>query len=449
MTRFFISFGLPSPIPMSDKSTFTEKVRSSLAFLKGKFPGFLRPHLNKSNFVIILVIAFFLIQYLQISNMTGGFSSLTIRGSSLVDEVGKLNQVVSTLGQDLNEVRGFLAMPTRRYSESDSGSGEILDAEDSNQDELQLALFKYVNFVGEQEKLAQKLYSGVSDLNTLFTNKDLGAYLVVNKITLSPLSESAKDWHLSILNEANETVVYLFLDKTTGDVNIQNVSGRMLAEVLESETFATHIKSYLEQNLATITNSLKQFGEKKTYISTSFENESVKQILSLKKLTVGAIPVDKDFKLYYQIKNESKEVVAEIILDKKDFSIQLKDARDSDTLAVKVTDLVSAIPPFLEKLDTIPEMQKRVIEAKAKLGETLDDKGFKLLLNNLNLSISKEMREDEYRYYYDIYTALTGKTKLLGSLVIEKATGMVNVVDPNGTNTTNILFFDPGLKKKL
>jgi len=432
---------------MSNKRTFTEKVRASLAFLKGKFPAFLRPYLSKGNFVIILVIAFFLIQYVQISNMTGGFSSLTLRGSSLVDEVGKLNQVISTLGQDLNEVRGFLAMPTRKYFDADSGA--ISDTEDSNQDELQLALFKYVNYVGEQEKLNQKLYSGVSDLNTLFTDKNLGTYLVANKLTLSPLSESAKDWHLSILNEANETVAYLFLDKTTGDINIQNVSARTLAEVMESETFATHIKSYLEQNLATIVDALKQFGEKKTYISNSFENESVKQILALKKLTVATIPADKDFKLYYQIKNESKEVVAEIILDKKDFSIQLKDARDNDTLAVKVTDLVSAIPPFLEKLDTIPEVQKKVIEANAKLIETFDDKGFKLLLNKLNLSISKETREDEYRYYYDIYTVLTGKTKLLGSLVVEKATGMINVVDPNGTSTTNILFFDPGLKKKL
>lgn len=432
---------------MSEKKTFIERCRSGLAFLKGKFPAFLRPYLTKSNFIILLIIGFFLIQYAQISSMTGGFSSLTLRGSSLVDEVGKLNQITEALGQDLNEVRSFLVMPTRKYSDTDTD--EALIDENSNQNELQLALFKYVNYVGEQEQLDQKLYSGVSNLNTLFTDKNLSNYLTTNKLTISPLGESAKDWHLSILNEQNETVVYLFLDKTSGDINIQNISERTVAKILESETFADHITSYLEQNLANITSSLKQFTDKKTYIAGAFENESLKQVLTLRKLTVTTDPVDKDFKLYYQIKNESKEVVAEIILDKKDFSIQLKDARDSDKVAVKVTDLVSAIPPFLEKLDTIPEVQKKVIEAKANLTSTFDDKGFKLLLENLNLSISKETREDEYRYYYDIYTVLTGKTKLLGSIVIEKATGIVNVVDPNGTNTTNILFFDPGLKKKL
>jgi len=438
---------LADPIPISDKKMLIEKVRSGLSFLKNKSPKFLQPYLTKSNFIIFLIIGFFLIQYLQISSMTGGVSSLSLRGSSLVDEVGKLNQVTAMLGQDLNEVRSFLVMPTKRYFDDDLEDAS--QDSDSNQDALQLALFKYVSHLGEQENLHQKLNVGLNDLNTLFSNESFKNYLNSAGLTISSISESANDWHLSIIDGENRTILYIYLDKTTGDINVQNVSGKMIPEVLESETFASHLESYLKQNLDTISSSIKQLTNKKNYILESFNNESIRQIFESRKLSASTSPIDKDFKLFYEIKNESKEVVAEVILDKKDFSIQLKDYRDSGNVAVKVTDLVSAIPPFVESLDTIPEVQKKVIEAKAKLSATLDDKGFKVLLEKLNLSIPRDPREDEYRYYYDIYAVITGKTKLLGSIVVEKATGIVNIVDPNGTNTTNILFFDPGLKKKL
>lgn len=447
MTRFFILSISIHSFPMAkEKRSITENISAFFGFLKAKSPKFLQPHLNKGNFIIALVVLFFLAQYLQISSMTGGFSSLSMSGSSLVDEVGKLNQVVSNLGQDLNEVRGFLAMPTRKYS--DLQDTEIVDT-DANQDTLQLALFKYVNYVGEQEKLNKKTTDGLSNLKSLTTDKALKEYIAANNLVLGLIEDSAKDWHVSLSDGKASTIVYLSLDKATGDLSWQTVEDKNVVELLENETLASYVGAFLQQNLQKITDTIKALEDKKAYITKSLQNESIIQLLDSRQLLASAEPVTENFKFYYQIKNESKEVVAEIILDKKDLSVQLKDARDSDKVAVKVTDLVSAIPPFIEKLDTIPEVQKKVMEAKLKMSETLDDKGFKLLLKNLNLSISKETREDEYRYYYDIYTVLTGNTKLLGSVVIEKTTGIINVVDPNGTSTTNILFFDPGLKKKL
>jgi LCP family protein required for cell wall assembly len=37
---------------------------------------------------------------------------------------------------------------------------------------------------------------------------------------------------------------------------------------------------------------------------------------------------------------------------------------------------------------------------------------------------------------------------ILNSIVVEKATGVVNIVEPDGTNAENLLFFDPEFKKK-
>ncbi|MBT4056489.1 LCP family protein, partial [Candidatus Peregrinibacteria bacterium] len=114
--------------------------------------------------------------------------------------------------------------------------------------------------------------------------------------------------------------------------------------------------------------------------------------------------------------------------------------RDTDEVILKVSDLFTALPPFIEKMDVLPSAQRRVIAAKQTLAQTFDDDGFKLLLKEANLVVETEARSDAYRLYYDI-KRFDGT--LLGSIVIEKATGIVEVVNPDGTPGTV-----PGSKKK-
>ena len=111
-----------------------EKIVALFVQFKGKMPAKWQPHITKKNFLIAFIVLFFLVQYMQVSKVTGGISSLANRGSSLVDEVGQLNEVTAMLAEDLTEVRGFLLLPTRQYassvdfdeSSSDSGNEDDL-----------------------------------------------------------------------------------------------------------------------------------------------------------------------------------------------------------------------------------------------------------------------------------------------------------------------------------
>ena len=67
----------------------------------------------------------------------------------------------------------------------------------------------------------------------------------------------------------------------------------------------------------------------------------------------------------------------------------------------------------------------------------------KLMLSENNLSMAENYREDDFRVYFDIF----GSDGLhLSSIALEKSTGVVNIVTPDGTNSENLLFFDPEYK---
>jgi len=449
-----------------EKKSLREKLAKSLGAvpgaIKSKMPAKWQPRLTKRNFIITVVVLFFLVQCLQVSQVTGGISSLSMKGSSLVDEVGQLNEMTSLLAQDLTEVRSFLLMPTRQYVSSTETSDEQ-DSENvnENENELQVALFKYVGFLGEQETLKQNLAINRASLEYLISNSDFAAFLKEKNLKIPGLAESDKEYSLSISDSAGTGIVRFYLEKETSNMYRSTINSLDAVGTARPEDFAEiSVKQFLNNNLSAVSAAIKKINETKFYIAGAFSAEAVASLLKAENLTFASEPQDKEGVLYYDIKNVGGEVVAQVVFNKKDLSITLNDTRDEENIVLQVTDLATALPPFIGKLDVLPAVQKKVIEAQLQLKETFEDKGFKLLLEQAGLYIETSPREDEYRYFYDIKLgdaaggaasgAVSGAAgTLLGSVVIEKSSGMVEVVDPSGAGTTNLLFFEDGLKKKL
>jgi len=423
-----------------------EAVFNFFFLLKNKSPAKIQPYLTGRNVIIGIVVLFFLIQYVQVSMITGGLSSLNLKGSSLVDEVGRLNEVTNMLSGDMNEVRGFLAMPTRKYSTSTDIDEDVVATEDSNRNEVEVALFKYVDYLGKQQSLKQNLDTNLNCVKALYTDSAFISFLGNNVLTISKLAEDDAAYTARILNKAGAEILALKLEKETAKLLRKTVNSSEELAAQDSSKFAGETLNFLSQNLNTINSAIIAIEEKKTAIVSAFQAPGIVAILNDKGLVFVAQPTWEGFNVIYSLKNKSDEIVAQIILNKQDFSIELKDKRAVDEVALKVTNLASSLPPFLNKLDSLASAQKNVLDAQEKLRETFGDEGFKMLLKGVGLTVSESPRQNEYRYYYDIKTA---DGTLLGSVVIEKATGLIEVVSPNGTDTTNLLFFEEGLKKKL
>jgi len=439
-----------------EKKSLREKLVKSLGTvpgaIKSKMPAKWQPRLTKRNFIITVIVLFFLVQYWQVSQVTGGISSLSMKGSSLVDEVGQLNEMTNLLAQDLTEVRSFLLMPTRQYVSGTEASDEQ-GSENVNENELQVALFKYVGFLGEQENLKQNLAINKSSLEYVVSNSDFAAFLKEKDLKISGLAESDKEYSLSISDSAGTGIVRFYLEKETGNLYRATINSLDIVDTARPEDFAQiYVKQFLTDNLSIILAAIKQVNETKSYIVGAFSAEAVASLLKAENLTFVSEPQEKEGVLYYDIKNVGNEIVAQVVFNKKHLSITLNDTRDEENIVLQVTDLATALPPFIGKLDVLPAVQKKIVEAQLQLKETFEDKGFKLLLEQAGLYVETLPREDEYRYFYDIKlsdVAGDAAGTLLGSVVIEKSSGMVEVVDPSGAGTTNLLFFEEGLKKKL
>ena len=393
----------------------------------------------------------FVMQYIQVSKITGGLSLLDNTGSSLIDEVGKLNEVTGTLSGDLNEVRSYLLMPTKDYSLI----GSTDSSEDSDTDPTEIALFRYFGDLSATERVSQQLDLSRGFFGKLLQNEEIVSRMGKYNFLLSPIQEEEEVYSISLIDlnegaEENEdskpTLLYLYIEKETGNMYIKTPYEIVEFKANTDEKFFEFYTEYFDDNLEKVQETLIKINEANAYIVASFSNEVVSELLRKKRLSLTEEPVTDGFLLRYSLNNEAGDSIAEVVLDKSKMDVSLVDLRDRNDIELQVTDLVSAVPPFIERLDTLPSAQQKIVDAQILLQQLFDDKGFKLLLSEGNLTVATEPRKDSYRVYHDI---TRGDGSVIGSIVIEKSTGVIQIVDPNGANAQNILLYTGDSKKKI
>ena len=373
--------------------------------------------------------------------ITGGISNLDLRGSSLIEEVGKLNEFTQVFGEDMSEVRRYLALPTRDYS----SIFNIEIFEESDGDPKQIALFRYVGHLASNERLRIELFKNHAALLAFGEDEALLKYIEEGGLVLGSLKDTDEKYSLAISNTDKKTLVEFYVDKETGLLYRHTISETEKVELDPEDTLVEMALEYLADELETIYATISVIDQKKAHILSVMESEELKTLLASNRLSFDVDPVKEDFLRTYSIRNEAGEEVAQIILDKETQDFILKDLRDAEDVTHTATDLKVSLPPFIERLDILPSAQRNVVEAKELIEETFDDAGFKLLLKDADMLVETEPREDAYRLYYDLKSF---GDEILGSIVIEKSTGVISVVDPNGANTVNLLMFEPDSKKK-
>ena len=415
-------------------------------YLKSKLPYRWQHKVTWKNFFILLLVGLFVMQYVQMTRVTGGLDSLGSTGSSLIDEVGRLNEVTGSLSGDLNQVRSYLLMPTKDYSLIGSPGAEG-GAEDD--DPTEMALFRYFGDLSTTERVSKRasLYNGF--FGALLQNDLIVPRMGKYNFKFSEIQNEEDATSISLIDlneEAQPTLLYMYIDKLTGDLFFKTSYEIEKVDAENSEDFFEFYTEYFDDNLEKIQDRLVRIGEARDYIAASFEGEAVLELLRKKRLSFVNEPVAEEFLLRYPINNEAGEAVAAVVLDKSEMEVLLVDLRDSDDIELKVTELGSAIPPFIERLDILPSAQQKIVDAQVMLSQLLEDGGFGLLLEEGGLSVETEARKDAYRLYYDI-KRFDGT--MIGSIVIEKSTGIIQIVDQNGANAQNILLYESTSKKKL
>ena len=112
--------------------------------------GVKRRFFSLRNIFFFIVVGLFIAQYAQFQTTIGNLSFLQTHDDSLITEVGQLKGILTKIGGDLNQVREYIGMPVTDYDSSE----DIIDLsndESKNTNRLQLALFKYVDYLSKKE----------------------------------------------------------------------------------------------------------------------------------------------------------------------------------------------------------------------------------------------------------------------------------------------------------
>lgn len=393
----------------------------------------------KNIFVTILVVLF-VIQYVQMQKLFADLYLLGNNDTSLITEIGQIKDSYVQIGQDLNEVREYLRLPTSSYG----GFDEITDAADSdkNTDDVQLALFKYIEFLNTSGELEKNNSKYDEYLRSLGKSEAFVKYLASVGLTLGDIVEDENSESLLIIGPGGENVVVYFLDKELGVLYFKTIEEKVEVDSETAEAFVSELKTFLAKNKDELIKKVKNIEKKKSEISQAIAGAAT--TIENLQITLTDQYVDENLQLTYTVKNKLDEPIGEIVLDSTKQEISLRDLNNTDA-TVKATDITTALLPFLKKLDTRTFIEKKAAKANEDLKNTISDGGFQALLFESGLKISQEAREDEDRIYYDISTK---SGAVVSSLVVEKATGVINIVQPDGTNSENLLFFDPEFKKK-
>ncbi|MFC1615538.1 LCP family protein [Patescibacteria group bacterium] len=410
---------------------------------KNKKNGFLKSLFCTKCLLLVSIIVLFLVMYFKINGVQDSLDYLEERDSSLITEIGEVKQSYQDFNENINEVREFLRMPTISLNFEEDLETEGDDSK--NTDKIQLAMFQYFEFLASNQELTGKINEKKKYLEDLKNNETFTTFLTEQGLVTTEIVDSDDSVVMQIDTDDGKNIVSFHLSKDEGVLYMKTIDSKKSVGVESSDKFISETKSLIEKDKAKILERMDTIVTKKTEIEDAISSETVQNYLTENEISLPLEARDEDLKYHYTISNVSGETVGEIIFDQMTYSINLVDTiNPGNTQIVDYCDSTLFLS-FIKALDISTTIERKVNEAKKNVEMTISDTGFQSILQQNNFSVNDVPREDEDRYYYDIYDP-TGLH--ISSIVVEKATAVVNLVDPEGTNSENILFFDPEYKKK-
>ena len=210
-------------------------------------PKFFKRLFYLQAFLVVILFGLFVFEYAQTVQLKNNFNTA----------FNKLDSSFSISSNDLNEVRGFLGMPMKKYATDDTS-----DTSD-NSDSVQLSLFKYFSYLGNNEKLASSTASNLKLINSLTENKDFSQYLNNNSFKASKLANTEKDYNISISSADDVLLVYIYLEKQTGKLFLHTITETTEIKESDASNFIKYIQNFLDQNASNIVLTAKNISDKK------------------------------------------------------------------------------------------------------------------------------------------------------------------------------------------
>jgi len=357
--------------------------------------------------VIVLLLV---ISAIQLTRQSVILHRVNKDNSQLIYEFGQVKEGVIQYGEDLNEMREYLLLPTRHY---DFFPEVDLEPEEDN---LAFGVYRFVDYVGKDYLLQKEQKSSYKAIKTLKSDRGFLDELRILNLLPARYLEETKDYVKFKFYENKTTpIAGLALDRQAADFYIESILGPAPLEIKKGETLSQAALQYLKDNLETVFYSRDRIDEQKQAMKQLWQSEDISFVLQAKRLQVGLDPSEVEKGFEYVVYNSATEPLIPLWIDRKSGDLWLGDKSYPDVDALQ-HDLLYQ----LDQLEGETDYEKTIQNNMEKLRQLIGEPAFAEALNISRLKLEPE-REDGSRLYYDL-TNIDDEKKV-GSIVFETLTG--------------------------
>ncbi len=383
---------------------------------------------NVFTFALGGLLLFQMVQFYQFRERLAFIDDLYDRNTTVLTDLNKGKEYLSSFGGDLNEIRQFLLLPTKEYDFSDMDSVDL--ASDDTVD-LNTQLFDFVSSLGKYEQ-NEALYE---------------ANLVAVKASLTDPVWAASG--LTLVSEdgqaLDDRMEFSFMDASLGGATILKVDlgydglfGVPLyyreVELTDRSEWAPvfeDVQEFLKEDLADLRLSVTAVNTARESLKTLLASTEVQKVLKDKEMALSG-EQENDETYFYQIRNSQLAALGAFTVFKKDgrmeFSVDAPADEDFDVLILDGTASVDLLAALQSEVDARTDSQKKLQEKKAEMEGIMADRAFVVTLDKLGLHFGP-VTETATQVQYPLLD-LAGTT--LRIIFIDKAAMEVKVMLPDG-----------------
>ncbi len=397
------------------------------------------------------MILLLLTNSIQLAYMGSIVSSVDHYNKGVVDEIGKIRQDVVMFGNDLNEMRNFLLLPTKDYSSMSEVASIDQDSQDEQKSSVaEAALYQFLAQTTEEESAQRNTADAEKTYRSLIEDKEgeesLHRDLSTKGFIIEAEKPTADNFSFSISSKSDEekAVSRLFsvvIEKKTNKAFFTSYLGSQELHGINPLGYSSEILKLTLENAPKVQALLAKILQQEKAVTSFFTSEGRgMDVLKKRKIGFESVPGDQENVVSYHFTNEAHETVASFSVRKKDGTFVFENKS-----YVSMEELMPPLMAFLQKVDVSTAEQKQLKSRKQELEAIFKQKAFADLLKTNGLTIQFPPREEPNKVLYDV---LKPDKTVAFSFVIEISSGMYKVLK-DGNEIDLYSFLDPeGSKKK-
>jgi hypothetical protein len=386
---------------------------------------------------IILLALLFAVNTIQLARFGEIVERVDFNNKGVIDELGGIRADVTEFGNDMNEIRQFLLLPTKEYSFM-KGIVETQDTEEKKTTRTESALYSFLSQVSEEQTVKKNTEMAAVKVAALASDTDFTAKLAAAGLNPGKPENTDGAGQLKITDASSAPLFAFVIDTKTGKPEVQSVLGKYAVTAADDAALKTELLGYFTKNKEQVAQMKALVGTQKAAIEAFPANKDLAAALKEKKATFSGAEETGET-IDYSIRNRDGDKLLTIGIQRKDGQIMFRDK------SYKTAD--ELLPEFLaaaKTVDASSSAEKLINERKTEIEGIFAQSAFLDILKNDGLTLVTVPREEANKLLYDVKGA---DGKVAFSFAIELSSGMFKIIR-DGQEIDLYSFQDDGSKKK-